>query len=94
MCDAGVCFPGASTGDGGDDSLVCMLFMECSNPDAKQCSCQGCDTNGDCTTDDDCVCPDCTKESVCSSEKCTNDGECNPYSEGCSCLDCANHPLC
>jgi hypothetical protein len=44
---------------------------------------------------DDCVCPDCANNAKCNDPaSCTDDGECNPYYEGCSCADCAAHPLC
>lgn len=102
MCDAGLCLPGASTGDGdtagdGDgDPLMCALPQQgCDVADPVLCLCEGCNNNGECWQNEDCVCPDCTQKDYCTgNDDCNHDGACSPYTEGCSCADCADHPLC
>lgn len=103
MCDGDVCLPAASTGDGdttgdGDgDPFMCMLQQQqdCGQADPMLCLCDGCDNNGQCFDNEDCVCPDCTDQEFCTGDDdCNYDGACSPYYEGCSCADCADHPLC
>ena len=64
--------------------------------DGGTCICLGCNTDGNCSVqDDDCVCPDCTDDVFCGdASNCNNDGVCNPFDEGCLCADCATHPEC
>ncbi|HHH31596.1 MAG TPA: hypothetical protein ENK57_25050 [Polyangiaceae bacterium] len=70
----------------------------CDVLDQAACLCEGCTDDGICfdgTTADDCVCPDCAMDAFCSDPaNCQLDGQCNPYTEGCSCADCANHTMC
>ena len=74
-------------------TLTCGSNVNCpgGQPDNLTCVCVGCNTNGACQTNDDCVCPDCTN--VCGND-CNNSGICDPYYEGCGCPDCFGHPLC
>ena len=81
-----------TTGDG--DPFMCQLEQNCSELDPNACVCEGCNTNGFCSQNEDCVCPDCTNEPVCSGDNCVDTGNCFPFYEGCSCADCVNHPLC
>ncbi|MBU0610811.1 MAG: hypothetical protein KKI08_23195, partial [Armatimonadetes bacterium] len=54
-----------------------------------------CDTDGSCTGQDDCVCPDCWQDANCNNpSNCNDDGECKTNDEGCVCGDCAPTPYC
>jgi hypothetical protein len=65
----------------------------CVDADAASCTCQACDMGGGCEASEDCVCPDCAMDAFCAAP-CAPDGVCDPYNEGCNCVDCLNHPLC
>ena len=76
--------------------FVCNLMSGvpsggCPAPDATACVCTGCNTDGTCGNDDDCTCPDCAGATVCG---CNGDGSCSPWTEGCGCADCNDHPAC
>ncbi len=67
----------------------------CTDEDAVTCTCEACDPGNGCEGSEDCTCPDCAADAFCSNpDNCANDGLCDPYFEGCGCLDCADHPLC
>ena len=73
-------------------------YPPCDVASQVDCLCEGCDQGEGCGDRasqwfNDCVCPQCDGDSFCTSN-CTDDGECNPYLEGCTCTDCAAHPLC
>lgn len=94
VCDSGICEPAPGDGDTGDD-FMCGLDDWCDQPNPDACMCEGCSNNGDCAQDEDCICPDCTNEGYCGGDDdCQNDGVCQPYFEGCTCIDCAGHPAC
>jgi hypothetical protein len=85
-----------------EDTLVCIdvasAALACGAPDAAACLCEGCVDDGICADSalglfDDCVCSDCAADIGCVGF-CNGDGECDPYDEGCDCVDCAAHPLC
>lgn len=86
---------GAATGE---PDFTCLLDIEgwqCPIPDLDACTCFGCNNNGSCPVEEDCVCPDCmTAEFTCQPDECVDDGECNPAFEGCLCDDCVAHPAC
>lgn len=86
---------GASEG-GAPGGLECSLPDWCDEADPVNCVCTGCNNgNPQCTDGEDCVCPDCQNAQAC--QGCGMGGPngiCNPYYEGCSCPDCALHPLC
>ncbi|MBW2457871.1 MAG: hypothetical protein JRI68_25420 [Deltaproteobacteria bacterium] len=75
-------------------------FPPCNLQDQQACLCEGCNNDGVCfnaqtQTADDCVCLDCHDSPTCNNpSNCNNDSLCNPYYEGCTCADCANHPEC
>ncbi|MCB9755103.1 MAG: hypothetical protein H6713_34635 [Myxococcales bacterium] len=72
-----------------------LAAPDCTVGDAASCACVGCDNNGMCTLEDDCVCGDCGNDAFCSDPaNCNNDGQCDPYNEGCGCQDCSGHPQC
>ncbi|MCA9718726.1 MAG: hypothetical protein KC468_28920, partial [Myxococcales bacterium] len=83
-------------GDGDGDGVMCAELpqQQCDQYDPVTCVCDGCDGDGECTQDEDCVCPDCTNQNYCRGNQCMNDGLCHPYFEGCECQDCASHPQC
>jgi hypothetical protein len=54
-----------------------------------------CQTDGTCTSNDDCMCSDCDSDAFCSDPaNCVGDGICDPYWETCGCADCAPLPQC
>jgi hypothetical protein len=75
-------------------------FPACDVASQELCQCEGCTDDEICFDAglhlaDDCVCPDCATDRFCTDPThCNGDGLCNPYFEGCSCADCAAHPLC
>ncbi|MFO7563263.1 MAG: hypothetical protein R6X02_11520 [Enhygromyxa sp.] len=88
-----------TTGDGDGDgdpnpNFMCVLDDWCDEYDPQNCVCEGCNTNGYCSDDEDCVCPDCSDLPECKGSNCYDGGLCHPYWEGCECADCAGHPLC
>ncbi|MBC8070776.1 MAG: hypothetical protein IAG13_20790 [Deltaproteobacteria bacterium] len=54
----------------------------------------GCNDDGACSDDDDCVCSDCDEAGFCGPFNCNFDDVCNPFAEGCACTDCYPHPEC
>jgi hypothetical protein len=87
--------PGAAgTGAvGGTPAFECVVIGPCDYPDFASCRCDGCYTYCyDGKYYSDCVCPACAADPDCTS--CNYDGLCDPAWEGCSCADCAGHPLC
>lgn len=94
VCQANTCIPAAGSGGGG--SFVCidisktgLVAGDCTEGDQQNCACSGC-AWAECGWND-CTCPGpCSP--VCNF--CNLDGLCDPYSEGCTCADCAKHPLC
>lgn len=83
--------PGETGGStGATDELCIENGGNCFNPAA--CACVGCNTNGVCNIDDDCVCPDCNLQPFCAA--CVDDGQCDVYSESCACADCVDVPAC
>jgi len=78
---------------------VSKIQPSCFYPEPANCLCQGCDPSGICYDSgqqlwfSDCVCAACKNEPNCMTV-CDADGLCNPYYEGCGCVDCADHPQC
>lgn len=54
----------------------------------------GCVSDGVCTEEDDCTCPDCHKELYCRGTCADSPGSCMPYYDGCKCSACASRPEC
>lgn len=91
---------GASGGTSGFACTNISQLPDCSFPNQTLCICQGCDPIF-CTDPifgdpiSDCVCPSCWNDPDCSGSKyCVNDGLCDPFGEGCDCVDCYDHPAC
>jgi hypothetical protein len=85
---------GGAGGAGGGSAFTCADVENdnlCDEADAVACVCIGCDSQN-CGISD-CVCPSCDGNMYCVMN-CEDDGICDPYSEGCTCADCAAHPLC
>jgi len=88
---------GFSSGGGfgsGPSGFACAAELDpnCPALDAVACACAGC--SADCAQSD-CVCPICATDNYCSDPgTCLDDGSCDPWSEGCICADCADHPSC
>jgi len=67
----------------------------CSDENPIACVCEDCDPAGGCDATEDCVCPDCHVDGFCSDpDNCNENGLCDPYNEGCACIDCEDHPQC
>ncbi len=97
---------GTGAGGAGGQAIECVnLLGGLCGADRSQemCSCFGCDPTI-CFQQapeiiSDCVCPSCagvcpTYCSDAQGDESPADGKCDPYFEGCACVDCANHPLC
>jgi hypothetical protein len=92
----------ASGGTGAAASFKCFDlkvidtgYGGCPWLDQSKCRCMGC---GPVCQDQwgpvsDCVCPACDFDYDCNSF-CNKDGKCDPFAEGCSCIDCKFHPGC
>ncbi len=86
------------------DTSMCVTELMCSDAigaaectvgDEASCACVGCVNDGMCTLEDDCVCGECAMDGFCSDPaNCNEDGQCDPYNEGCGCIDCSGHPQC
>lgn len=76
-------------------------------PDADDCACDDClkACSGECTLssppvctlEDSCTCPECWTDEFCtdpSKENCKDDAECDFFTEGCCCADCASLSQC
>lgn len=84
---------GGSVANGGASGAVCAdLSPDCTELDQDNCVCEGCDATCELS---DCVCPSCAADAFCTDPaNCNNDNECDPFSEGCGCADCVDHPEC
>ena len=93
----------ASSGAGGSASVACVDISAieinqagdpCSAANQTNCECNGCGNSCDDGAGNlsDCLCSVCAGDSFCTT--CQDDGMCDPFNEGCTCADCADHPLC
>jgi hypothetical protein len=83
----------SSTTDTGGEAVCLETTPNCTAP-ADDCVCVGCNDDGTCGDDDDCVCTDCDGTDFCLPTDCNADGVCDPFFEGCACSDCYPHPEC
>jgi hypothetical protein len=93
--DTGITTSGSSTTGG--TGLCAEPNEQCLHFDEETCACNGCFDS--CVPDrgaaSDCVCEVCSEDRYCASPKGCKDGDgCDPFTEGCQCADCAEHPLC
>ncbi len=76
-------------------------------PDADDCACDDCikACSGECTLssppvctlEDSCTCPECWTDEFCTDptkENCKDDSDCDFFTEGCCCADCASLSQC